>query len=385
MRCAVILSLWAALVANHEAGAATPSSVVAWVDQDGFFDIPEFSVVLRSPGRTEPVLRRPMTAQAATALSRDRQRVFVVSMTPDNRMQVDELDAADLRLRSSRTVQTPFFWSVETTLAQHPTRPQVLMWSRCWWLDLGTGEWVETPQTLGVTCSAYAGSDGLSASGRLLLLEDQGDDERERQIVLVDVANPRVPLQVLPWGAGPVLDDDSGVLVRIGSQVELHPITGSAATRQFAIPSRWTDLQWLGAHRGAVYGRGFDWTTRTAAIVRLDVQSGAWTTLAEPVALGFDANVDFLGHWALFSSPAAVGCFLDCVFTDGSELLLDIDSGAIVEAAWSTGGTMARGRSVLAPVPTIPVATVSTPLAVLLLIALVWIVTRPRFAGADVA
>jgi len=367
IRFVLTLSLLFALGASSDARAAAPFSVVAWVDQAELFVTPEYSIVQLHPGSAEPVLRRPMTAQATAALSRDRQTAFVVSAADAGRMRIEVLDAVDLRLRSSMTVQPPFFWSVETAMAQHPTRPEVLMLSRCWWLDLGTGEWVETPATLGVACSAYAASDGLSASGRYLLLDDVGAPDRSARTVVVDVANPRVLLREFPEGAGPLLDDAAAVLVQVGSRIELHPMAGSAMPQPFPIPPRWTYLRVLGTHRGVVYARGLDAVTWAAAIVQLDVQSGEWTTVADPVALDFGANMDVLDRWVQFVSPATEICLIVCIYTGSSQVLLDTGSGATVQTVWPTGGVVSRGRALRAGAAPVAVDAFTNPVGPLLL------------------
>ena len=71
-----------------------------------------------------------------------------------------------------------------------------------------------------------------------------------------------------------------------------------------------------------------------------------------------------------------------CFFSGASQALLDVDTGTFIETTWESAGPASRGRGLLAPLSAVPVDAISTPLASMLLIGLVWIVTRRRLADA---
>ena len=174
------------------------------------------------------------------------------------------------------------------------------------------------------------------------------------------------------------------MVVNAAGEIQLRSIVG-APTHRIPLPTGWGNIDWIGVHRGVLYGTRYDGPNFRHALIQLDTHSGEWTTLDDRTELVFDAVADFDGRWALFTKPVEEWCMVLCFFSAASQMLLDVDTGTFVETVWPQDGPASRGRGLLAPLPAVPVDTVSTPLAVLLLMTLVWIATRRRLAAVDAA
>jgi hypothetical protein len=380
MRAVLIGMLVLGMSGAAAAAAQRPFNVTVVVEQPDPFASETYTLVKLRAGDPAPVLRRVLDGPAMATVSHDRQRVFVVTSGASAGLRIDVFDSDDFAPLSTQYSPAPAHL-VGAPLAELPNRPGVLAVARCWWIDTATGAMIESPQTLGLNCYPYVVGAGLSASGRYLLLEDDRRPDSAPRSLLVDVDNPRVPLLELPQSVGPILDDDSAVVVYALHAVELRSING-APTRQIPIPEDWEIVRWIGAHRGVLYGTRYDRANYRVALFRLDTHSGAWVTIAPDTALGFDATADFNGRWALFTKPVEQICMIICFYVGASQTLLDIESGAFVDTAWLSGGPILAGRGLLAATPALPVDTRSTPLAPLLLIGLVGMAARRRLSGA---
>jgi len=383
MRAVLMIGLMLVLSGAVSAAAQPPLNVVVVVEQPNPFEPETYALVKLRAGDLVPVQRRALAGYAQVTLSQDRQRIFAVTPNAPSGIRIETYAADDFSLQSAVDANVPVHLA-SAMLAELPTRPGVLALARCWWIDTATGAVLVSPQSLGLNCHAYPRSTGLSASGRHLLLEvDHQPDGTSRNLV-VEVANPGLPLLELPSRSGPILDDDSAVVVNAAGEIQLRSIVG-APTRVFPIPAGWGQINWIGVHRGVLYGTRYDGPNFRHTLIRLDTHSGEWTTLDDHTELVFDAVADFDGRWALFTKPVEEWCMVLCFFSAASQTLLDVDTGTVVETVWLQDGPASRGRGLLAPLPAVPVDTVSTPLAVLLLMTLVWIATRRRLAAVDAA
>lgn len=359
-----------ALLVAMTSRAAQPFSVGVLVD-GGWIGAPlTFAVAKLRAGEPQPLLQRVLEGRGNAVVSRDRRRVFVVSSRPDQSRRLDLLDAADFRVLRSVTLQPPFDWFVGELMAELPTEADVLMISRCWWIDTRSGALIETPESLGIRCPHGANTDGLSASGRYLLLDEMGANGALLRTVLVDPAQPRVHLRVLPPRAGPILEDDAAVAVDRGDHIELHPIQGNGAPQSLSLPPQVPYLTLLGAHRGGLYGLGYAPATGRYAIHRFDRASAQWSIVVEAIEYDMEFDADFHGRWALFSFPTSEWCWVGCGFSSSNRVLLDTDTGAVVRTEWDWGGLDSNGAALLGSGPTVPVDLFSHRAMPLLLVGL---------------
>jgi len=360
--------------------APPPLNVLVVVEQPNPFEPETYALVKLRAGDPVPVQRRTLAEYAQVTLSHDRQRIFAITPDAPSGIRIETYSADDFRLQSAVSSSVPVFLA-NAALAELPTRPGVLALARCWWIDTLTGAELMSPQTLGQDCYAYPHGTGLSTSGRYLLLDVDHQQDGTSRNLLVEVANPGLPLLELPSGSGPIMDDDSAVVVNMPGEIQLRSI-GSAPTRVFPIPAGWGQNFWIGVHRGVLYGTRYGGAQFGLALIQLDTRSGEWATLDAHTDLGFDAVADFDGRWALFTKPAEEWCMVLCFFGGASQTLLNVDTGVLVETSWISGGPISRGRALLAFSSAIPVDVMSTPFASVLLIGLVWLVTRRRLADA---
>ncbi len=362
------------------AAAQRPLNVVVMVEQPNPFEPETYILAKLRAGDPVPVQRRTLAGPAQVTLSHDRQRIFAITPNAPSGIRIETYAADDFSLQSAVDANVPVHLA-GAALAELPTRPGVLALARCWWIDATSGAVLVSPQSLGLDCYAYPSTTGLSASGRYLLLDvDHQPDGTARNLV-VEVANPGLPLLELPSRSGPILDDDSAVVVNAVGEIQLRSIVG-APMRVFPIPAGWGQIYWIGVHRGVLYGTRYGGANFSLALIRLDARSGEWATIDPDTALGFDAVADFDGRWALFTKPVEEWCMVLCFFSGASQALLDVDTGTFIETTWESAGPASRGRGLLAPLSAVPVDAISTPLASMLLIGLVWIVTRRRLADA---
>lgn len=370
-----------ALIVATASQAAAPFSVGVLVD-GGQIGVPRtFAVAKLRAGEAQPLLQRALEGLGNAVVSRDRRRVFVVSSRPDHSRRLDVLDGGDFRVLRSVTLQPPFDWFVGERMAELPTHPDVLMVSRCWWIDTHSGALIETPESLGIRCPPGANTDGLSASGRYLLLNEMGANGTLLRTVLVDPAQPRAHLRVLPPRAGPILEDDSAVAVDRGDHIELHPIRGSGAPQSLPLPPQVPYLTLLGAHRGGLYGLGYAPATGRYAVHRFDRASAQWSIVVEPIEYDMRLDADFHGRWVLFSFPTSEWCWVGCGYSSSSRVLLDTVTGAVVRTEWDWGGLDSSGAALLGSGPTVPVALFSSRSAPILMIALLLVMAWAAIDG----
>ncbi|MCC6561888.1 MAG: hypothetical protein IT478_11055 [Xanthomonadales bacterium] len=370
------IALFVAMASRAEA----PFSVGVLVD-GGWVWPPTFVVAKLRAGEPQPLLQRALEGRGNVVVSRDRRRVFVVSSRPDQSRRLEVLDAADFRVLRSVILQPPFAWFVGELMAELPTDPDVLMISRCWWIDTRSGALIETPESLGVRCPQGANTDGLSASGRYLLLDEMDATGGLLRTVLVDPAQPRAHLRVLPARAGPILEDDSAVAVDRGDHIELHPIQGNGAPQSLPLPPQVPYLTLLGAHRGGLYGLGYAPATGRNAIHRFDRASAQWSILVERIEYDMEFEADFHGRWALFSFPTSEWCWVGCGYSSSNRVLLNTDTGAIVRTYWDWGGLDSSGAALLGSGPVVPVDLFANRAMPLLLIGFLLVTARAAIGG----
>lgn len=372
-----MLLLW--LSAN---ALAQPFSVAVLVSQSGLGSPAHFVLAKLPPGSTTPVLQHPLPGPGNATLSRDRQRVYAISEQPDQTRLIEVLDAGDFSLQHSLVLQPPFDWSTGATLAELPDHPGVIMVARCWWIDSQSGAMHETPATLGVNCGLGSHSNGLSRSGRYLLLDDFDTATSTWRTVLVSIAQPRTHLQVLPVLSGPILEDDSAVAVTLGDRIELRPIPGAGPSQVLPLPQQAQNLSLLGTHAGALYGAALDSASSRQAIYRYRFDSGQWSGVIMPFDSEFLLDVDFLGRWASFSAPSIEICMVGCLFLASSRVVLDTESGAVSRSTWPEGGIVSMGTHLLNGASPLPVDAFQSRPASWVLIGLVLIVAARRFGSS---
>lgn len=380
MRAVLVGMLVLGMSGAAAAAAQRPFNVTVVVEQPDPFASETYTLVKLRAGDPAPVLRGVLDGPAMATVSHDRQRIFAITPNAPSGIRIETYAADDFSLQSAVDADVPEHLA-SAVVAELPTRPGVLALARCWWVDAATGAVLASPETLGLNCYPFPHSDGLSASGRYLLLDVDHQPDGTSRNLLVAVADPGLPLLELPSGSGPILDDDSAVVVNTAGAVELRSI-GGAPSRVFPYPAGLGPIRWAGAHRGVIYGTAYDSVHYRVALVRLDARTGTWATIDPDTALGFDASVDFDGRWALFTHPVEQICMILCFYVGASQVLLDVDSGTFVETEWAGGGPISRGRGLIAAAPAIPVDAMSTPLAALLLIGLVGMAARRRLSGA---
>lgn len=375
-----------AVLMGLSATAAAQAFSVAVVVSHGGFGTPAHYVLAKLPsGSSTAVLQHPLPGPGNATLSRDRQRIYAISEQPDQTRLLEVLDADDFELLHVSVLQPPFDWSTGGTLAELPNQPGVLMASRCWWIDSQTGAMRETPTSLGIECGLGANSDGLSSSGRYLLLDDFDASTSTWRMLLVATAQPRTHLLVLPSRSGPILDDDSAVAVALDDRIELRPIVGTGPVQVLPPPPQVLNLSLIGAHRGALYGTALDPASSRQAIYRYRRDVGQWSAVVVPFDSEFLQHVDFHGRRASFTAPSIEICTVGCLFLASSRIVFDTDSGAVTRTDWSTGGVVSMGANLLNDVPTRPVVLFASPLSFWLLIGLVLVVAGRRLAGVAAA
>ena len=183
-----------ALVLLPQTVNARPLIVGALVDEVAGNDFQHRLVILDPVSGTE-LQSRVIASPLNATLSQDRTRLYVLNQA-SGQLRLETVDPGTLVVISSVPVNNLPIPHLETSFVEHPRQPGVLMLSRCWWLSATDGSLLETPQTLGVSCSEGVRDNGLSSGGRYLLLDDEPVNQQLRRTVLVEVDSPRTIVRV---------------------------------------------------------------------------------------------------------------------------------------------------------------------------------------------